>query len=137
MRVKIGDAEFEVSGPAKFAEEKVAEFLTAQGAKQEAAAAPVAQANKSATLAQLLKQASVKSDVERSLVAGYYLETIQGLQSFTASEIKDVIRQAKVTPPSNPSDVIAKNIKKGLMMHAGDKEGRIAYVLTTDGSEFV
>ena len=145
MRVKIGDAELEVSGPQKFVEEKVAEFVTAQGGKRErtglvtSTLEPAAHApgHKGVTLAQLLKKAPVKSDVDRVLVAGYYLETTQGLQTFTAAEIKDAMRAAKTSPPSNPSDVIAKNIKKGLMMQAGDKDGRMAYVLTTQGEDFV
>jgi hypothetical protein len=126
-------------------EEKVTEFVTAQSGKRENApnAVPSAEAPsmregyKTSTLAQLLKKVSVKSDEERVLVAGYYLETVRGLQNFTAAEIKEAIRGAKVNPPNNPSDVIAKNIKKGLMMQAGDKEGRMAYVLTTDGVESV
>jgi hypothetical protein len=145
MRVKIGDAELEVSGPQKFVEEKVAEFVTAHGSKREttpATGSPMEatagdQARKSSTLAQLLKKAAVKSDVDRVLVAGYHLETVRGMVSFTAADIKEAIRQAKATPPSNPSDAVAKNIKKGLMMQAGDKDGRMAYVLTTDGIEFV
>jgi len=145
MRVKIGDAELEVSGPQKFVEKKVAEFVTAQGGRREPAtipvgptdAAPVGQVNKTSTLAQLLKKVSVRSDVDRVLVAGYYLETVNRLENFTAAEIKEAIRRAKVTPPNNPSDVIAKNIKKGLMMQAGDKDGRMAYVLTTDGTDSV
>lgn len=144
MRVRIGDAELEVSGPQKFVEEKVAEFVTAQGSRRETTGAvpslepePVGHGNKTSTLAQLLKKVSVRSDVDRVLVAGYFLETVQGLQSFTASEIRDAIRGAKVSPPNNPSDVLAKNIKKGLVMQAGDKDGKLAYVLTTDGIEFV
>ena len=144
MRVKIGDAELEVSGPQSFVEEKVKEFVSEQGAKRTtpapihtSEAVAVGHGNKPSTLPQLLKKVTVKSDVDRVLVAGYYLETIQGVQSFTAAEIKEAIRGARIAPPSNPSDVIAKNIKKGLMMMAGDKDGRMAYVLTTDGVEAV
>jgi len=145
MRVKIGDAELEVSGPQKFVEEKVAEFISAQGSKHETTSIRGAVAEsiqsdaskKPPSLAQLLKKANLKSDVDRALIAGYYLETFKEYQSFTAAEIKDAIRDARISPPSNPSDVIAKNIRKGVMMQAGDKDGRMAYVLTTDGAEFV
>jgi hypothetical protein len=141
MRVKIGDAELEVSGPQAFVEEKVAAFVTAQGGGREKGGGPtsstVGREHKASSLAQLLKKIPVKSDVDRVLVAGYYLETVQGMQSFTALEIKEAIHGARVSPPSNPSDAIAKNIKKGLMMQAGDKDTKMAYVLTTDGAEFV
>lgn len=147
MRVKIGDAELEVSGPREFVEEKVAKFVSELGAKGEKAApfgrhlSEATQKNgnghKVSTLAQLLRKVAVKSDVDRVLVAGYYLETAEDARSFTAGEIKDAIRGAKAVLPGNLSDIIAKNIKQGLMMHAGDKDGRMAYVLTTDGVEFV
>ena len=71
------------------------------------------------------------------MVAGYYLETIKQQESFTTSDIVETIRAAKVPPPTNPSDCVARNIKKGTMMPSGDKEGRMAFVLTTDGVESV
>ena len=146
MRVKIGDAELEVTGPTAFVEGKIEEFVAAhQGGVGKAAThttAPTGVSSASSTkkqgsLAQLFKRLSVKSDVERTLIAGYFLESSQGAQSFTAAELRDAIRNAKSRPPSNPSDAINKNIKKGLMMSAGDKDGKMAFVLTTDGEEAV
>lgn len=147
MRVRVGEAELEVTGPPEFVEAKIESFLKQHGAPKEQTKglteatpshglAPLL-GKKQGSLAQLFKKVSVKSDLERALVAGYYLETSQGAESFTAAEVRDAIRGAKVRPPTNPSDAIAKNIKKGLMMSAGDKDGKMAFVLTTDGEEAV
>ena len=57
------------------------------------------------------------------------------MESITASEVRDVIREAKVPPPENVNDAINQNIRKGFMMSAGNKDSRIAFVLTSDGEE--
>jgi hypothetical protein len=55
------------------------------------------------------------------------------VDKFTMGELRKAISDAKVPPPKNPSDTIGKNIKKGLIMSVGEKDGKLAYVLTTDG----
>ena len=89
------------------------------------------------SVAQFFKKLSPKTDVDRALAAGYYLEKFGQQHNFTAAEVRETIRSAKVAPPKNPSDVVAKNIRKGLMMTAGDKDGKMAFVLTNDGEEAV
>jgi len=150
MRVRIADAELEVTGPKNFVEEKIAAFVKTQRdtrpqhqGTNPTSSGPmggqVAQASlaKGLSAAQFFKKATLKSDVDRVLMAGYFLEKHNGADSFTTAEITDTIRQAKIKPPANPSDSVAKNIKKGLMMSAGDKEGKKAFVLTSDGEEVV
>lgn len=150
MRVRIADAELEVTGPKEFVEEKIAAFVKAQrdsrpqhqGANPTSPVSmgdhiPPANPAKGLSAAQFFKKAPSKSDVDRVLMAGYFLEKHNGADSFTTAEITDTIRQAKIKPPVNPSDSVAKNIKKGLMMSAGDKEGKKAFVLTSDGEEAV
>ncbi len=146
MRVRVGEYEIEVTGPSDFVERKVAEFI-----KQQRSLPPVPPSvdekprlsdseppiRGSRSEAQFFRQLAPQTDVDRALGAGYYLEKIKGYDSFTAAEVRDTIRAAKTQPPKNPSDVIAKNIKKGLIMSAGDKDGKMAYVLTTDGEEYV
>lgn len=148
MRVRIADAELEVTGPQQFVDEKIAAFLKEQRdsrpphqtatppASVGVSPSPVIQ-GKGLSAAQFFKKVRSKSDVERVLVAGYFLEKHNGADSFTTAEISEAIRQAKINPPSNTADAVSKNIKKGLMMSAGDKEGRKAYVLTSDGEEAV
>jgi len=147
MRMRIGDNELEVRGPRNFVEAKIKQFLEDQRQLQESrrtgspAKAPTtshpASSAKKLSVAQLFTRLKPKTDVDRTLVAGYFLESTGGAENFTAAETRDTIKKAKRTPPKNPSDAVAKNIRKGFMMSAGDKEGRMAFVLTSDGEEQV
>jgi hypothetical protein len=149
MRVRIGQTEIEVTGPSDFVERKINEFL--EKAKQAPflqPAEPVKGAitetgvieqigGKEMSVAQFFRKISAKTDVDRVLAAGYFLEKIKDQDSYTASEISSVVRSAKIAPPRNANDAINKNIKKGYMMPSGDKEGKMAFVLTTDGEDAI
>jgi hypothetical protein len=147
IRVRIGDAEIEVTGPSDFVDKRVHEFVEQQKGRGPSvpqstqtglgAARPAAPSLKAESPAQFFKKASAKSDPERVLAAGYYLEKLSSMESFTTAEIVDTIRKAKIPRPTNPSDAVAKNIKKGMIMPAGSKEGKRAFTLTSDGEEAV
>lgn len=150
MRVRIGESEIEVTGPSDFVEKKIAEFLERQ--KQAPVIPPVSPgksvshsairttvqpSHKVMSVAQFFKKVSPKSDVDRVLAAGYFLEKFENQDSFAASEVSETIRGAKIPPPKNTNDAINSNIKKGNIMPAGDKEGKKAFVLTSDGEETI
>lgn len=147
IRIRIGDAEIEVTGPHKYVDAKVREFIEQRtwAAGSTGSPAPAGQVPgpgtvapaKAQSVAEFFKRASPETDLDRALVAAYYLEKLQGHESFTMPEVRETIREGKRTPPKNPSDAIAKNIRKGLIMGAGQKEGKRAYVLTTDGEEAI
>lgn len=150
MRVRIGDHELEVTGPIDFVEKKIAEFNeqqkatpsigTGQRAHKSKSQEPLdlMKPDKGMSAAQFFKNVSPKSDVDRVLVAGYYLEKFKGEEKFTAAELSELIRtQAKKQPPKNPNHTVNQNIRKGYMMGAGDKDGKMAVVLTSDGEEAI
>jgi hypothetical protein len=149
MRVRIGESEIEVTGPSNFVEKKIAEFLEKQrqpsvfpsAGSTEGIIPPTTEAvhtfPKGLSAAQFFKKVSAKTDLDRVLAAGYFLEKFKNQDSFTSSEVKDIIRGAKTPPPRNTSDSISKNIKKGYIMPSGDKEGKMAFVLTSDGEETI
>lgn len=145
MRVRVGEGELEVTGPSDFVEKKIAEFLEQQKSIPAASAAKslpyVGQTSpksvKGISLAQFFKKAAPKSDVVRILAAGYFLEKYKNEEKFTAAEVAQTIRSSKTPPPKNSSDCVSKNIRKGYMMASGDKEGKMAFVLTTDGEEAI
>lgn len=148
MRVRIGEAELEITGPSDFVEAKIDEFLEkirSMGAPPSAQKSPVAQnagsvdkqMPKSTSIAQLMKRITPKTDVDRVLIAGYYLEHYNDAEKFNGADIKATLKSAKVPPPKNTSDVINKNIKKGYLMPAGDKDGKMGYVLTSDGEQAI
>jgi len=149
MRVRIGDSEIEVTGPSNFVEKKIAEFVEKQKPVPvsssasptkgiiSSAAEAAQKLPKGMSAAQFFKKISTKTDVNRVLAAGYFLEKFKDQDSFTASEISDTVRGAKIPPPRNTNDAINKNIKKGYMMPSGDKEGKMTFVLTSDGEETI
>ncbi len=114
MRVRIGESEIEVTGPSDFVEKKIAEFLEKQKQAPVFLAAgstkgtipPTTEAvqtsAKGMSVAQFFKKVSPKTDLDRALAAGYFLEKFNNQDSFTASEVKDTIRGAKISPPRNP-----------------------------------
>jgi len=137
MRVRVGDSEIEVTGPPEYVEKKIAEFLK-QRPKQTTEAAPSkasipAAPARTLSPAQFFKHCTPKTDNDRTLLAAYFLEKYRNAQSATAAEIREVIREAKVPPPRNPNDSINQNIRKGLLMTAGDKDNKLAFVVTSDG----
>jgi len=146
MRIRIGDNELEVTGPKEFVEAKIAAFIqlnkplplsSGHGGTGTTASERHDDMCKPLSVAQVFKKANAHTDVDRALLAGHYLEYHAKQESFTAAEVKDTIRAAKVSPPDNPNAVVDKNIKKGLMMAAGDRDGKRAFVLTTDGEDAV
>ena len=148
MRIRIGEYELEVSGPRAFVEKKIEEFVSKQRdyapTPEKPTMSPTVRAepkgptsSKPTSVAQFFRTAAPRTDVDRALLAGYFLEKHKNEKSFTSVEVRETIKDAKISPPKNPSDVIAKNIKKGLMMSAGDKDGKMAFVLTSDGEDAV
>jgi len=148
MRVRIGDSELEVTGPIDFVEKKIAEFREHQKTTPLAGSTitppllPTQTSHKSTkgmSAAQFFKKISPKSDADRVLAAGYFLEKYKNEESFTAAELSHIIqKEAKTPPPKNSNDVVNGNIRKGYMMAAGDdKDGKKAFVLTTDGEEAI
>ncbi len=48
-----------------------------------------------------------------------------------------MIKEAKRPPPTNINDSVNGNVRKGLMMTAGERENKIVFVLTSDGEAAV
>ncbi|HHT9133412.1 MAG TPA: hypothetical protein ACFYD2_00785 [Candidatus Avalokitesvara rifleensis] len=146
MRVRVGENELEVTGPCDFVEKKIAEFLEQQKSvhtvsttkSARPATQTLAKPTKEMSAAQFFKKVSPKNDVDRTLAAGYFLEKFRNVENFTAADVAHIIRSdAKTPPPKNPNDAVNKNIRKGSMMSAGDKDGKMAFVLTSDGEEAI
>jgi hypothetical protein len=147
MRIRVGSAELEVTGPADFVEKKIEEFQ--KSIKEIIPVGPIpigsdatasqglATATKGLSANQFFKKMSLKTDIDRVLALGYFLENMKGQQNFTRAEIMGAFQEAKVTLPKNISDAISQNIKKGFIMAAGNKDNKTAYVLTTDGEEAI
>lgn len=147
MRVRVGDNELEVTGPIDFVEKKIAEFREQQKTTHSLSPTPghippltqvSSKSHKGTSAAQFFKKILPQSHADRFLAAGYYLEKIENKEKFTVAELSEIVRSGAKKPlPKNPNDVVNGNIRKGLMMAAGDKDGKMAFVLTSDGEEAI
>jgi hypothetical protein len=144
VKLAIGNFSIEVSGEAEYVDKKVDELTSRFVAswRQSASAptnippAPQTEAGgKKLSAAEFLKKSSAKSQMDRALMLGYFLER-NGMSAFTSTDLAALGTEAK-QPFANPSDLVAKLTGRGLMMSAGDKEGKRAYALTASGELYV
>jgi hypothetical protein len=78
------------------------------------------------------------NDVQKTLVIGYYLENIEGMNQFNVKDLTEGFRSAKEPPPLNINDKVNSNIQKGYMMEEKEKKDKLtAWVLTNSGEKFV
>ncbi len=143
LKLTIGSFSVEVTGPPEYAEKKleelVARYLTStKPPASEARQAPTLLGKEGKKLAptEFLKKVPHKNQSDRALALAYYLEKLEGVSSFTTTEIGDWGRNVKY-PFGNVSDVVSNLVSRGLMMSAGEKEGLRAYALTATGEEYV
>jgi len=68
-----------------------------------------------------------KNDGDRTLAAGYYIEIISGLDSFSFDDIEAFYTQAKEPAPANRRDPPYQNVKKGYFREVGKRQvGKMA-----------
>lgn len=143
LKLTIGAFSVEVTGPQDYAEKKlqelVAQYLTSGrtgGAEARATPAALEAGGKKLAASEFLRRVKPKNQTDRALLLAYYLERVEGMSSFTTTELGEKAREAK-DPFGNVSDVVGKLSARGLMMSAGDKEGQRAYALTASGEQYV
>lgn len=91
---------------------------------------------KKRSIQEVMKEKNPSTDTDRTLVIGHYLEHIEGKNEFTSADVKSGFKRAKEPVPSNVSECIRKNIKKGYIMETGEtEEGLKGYQLTNSGEE--
>ncbi|MBN1573977.1 MAG: hypothetical protein JW984_12345 [Deltaproteobacteria bacterium] len=79
-----------------------------------------------------------KSNVNKTLAIGYFLENHLGYSSFTVKDIEEGYHLAKETVPKNVNLDVIRNIEKGYMMEAKEKSGKVkTWCLTNSGTNFV
>jgi hypothetical protein len=79
-----------------------------------------------------------KSDVEKTLAIGYYLEKYEGLSSFNVKDLEKGFHDAKESAPENINYKVIMNIQKGYMMESEEKKDNLkAWNLTNTGEKFV
>lgn len=147
LKVQVGSVAVEVTGSQEYAEKKLDELLQKytgfKVSEQKAIPAHSHQASigqkstKGLAPNEFIRKFAPKTQVDRGLALSYYLEHHQSLESFTTAELADICKKAKQQAFTNISDVVGQLVSRGLLMGAGDKDGKRAYSLTTTGEEQV
>ncbi len=79
-----------------------------------------------------------KSDIQKTLVVGFYLDKYEGLDCFNREDLEKGFRSAKETVPSNINVDVNKNIGKGYFAEAREKKDKLtAWYVTNLGEECV
>jgi hypothetical protein len=141
--------EFEAEGDKKF----VSEMLKRYGPQAPVRAAPVDQrggkgpikpavvrptSGKALSIREFIQQLDLKKHTDISLAFGYFLEKYQGMAAFSPADINKCYYEAKLEP-SNTSQMIIQNTKRGFLMEAktAGEKGKKSYTLTRSGEQFV
>jgi len=95
-------------------------------------------AKKKQSIKEFILQKKPKSDVEKVLVMGYFLEKQESFKCFNADDIRNAYVTSKESIPDNINDKINLNIKKGLITEYPEKkENKKTYHLTSTGEQVV
>lgn len=78
-----------------------------------------------------------KSDNDKTLVAGYFIEIVEGRESFDFDDVEQFYAQAKEAAPANRRDPPYQNVKKGYFREVGKRQvgktARNRWALTNSG----
>lgn len=91
-----------------------------------------------ANLSEFLVEKKPATHIERVVATAYYSFHSGDAAGVTADEVIDGYGKARVSKPRNIHDVIAKSVKKGLLIESDQKkDGTKAWVITPTGEAYV
>jgi len=77
-------------------------------------------------------------DLDKTAVAGYYLEHYRNVSPFNIRDLVDLFGEAREPIPNNINDAVNKNIEKGLIMESKQKKDKKkTWTLTATGERIV
>ena len=89
------------------------------------------------SVGEFIRQLGFKKHTDIVLAFGFYLENYSGSKDFAPADINTCYYDSKLEP-SNTSQMIIQNIKRGFFMQAKKKEkGEKRYLLTQSGVDFI
>jgi len=84
--------------------------------------------------AELFASKNWRTEIDKVVLAGFYLEQFGGIQSYTIQEIRDCLVAAKIILPKNVNLAILQAAQKGWIMEVPVQSGtRKVWALTQDG----
>jgi len=151
-RLRIGDFEAEGDkafiaemlkryGPQASAEPATGQKAEKAGGAKRASTVTRNTAGKALSIREFIQQLDLKKHTDITLAFGFYLEKHQGASKFSPADINNCYYEAKMEP-SNTSQMIIYNIKRGFLMAAKkgkedkEKKGK-GYTLTRSGEQFI
>lgn len=116
IKIQPGTFAVEVSGTKDYVEGKVEELIKKYGPSYSSqpkvpASAPVT-AGKKQSASEFIKRLNVKSQADRVIALGFYLEKQRGQQDYTTSDLAEVNREAKQPAFTNIIDWLENEHKK-------------------------
>lgn len=91
---------------------------------------------KKSSAKEFLMTKELKAETQKVLALGYFLEYMEGMNSFNVNDLEEAFRAAKEKLPKNMNDAVNKNIARGFLMEAADKkDARKAWCLTSTGEK--
>lgn len=93
---------------------------------------------KPVAIREFMQSQGPRSDLQKTLVIAYFLEAFEGTVPFTVDDLRDAYSRARESGPRNLNDSVNKNIRKGLLMEARERKGKLkAWVVTSSGERAV
>ena len=87
---------------------------------------------------EFLMTKEIKTETQKTLALAFFLEQMDGMQSFNVADLESAFMAAKEKRPANTNDAVNKNIARGFIMEATEKKDtKKAWTLTTTGERFV
>jgi hypothetical protein len=117
-------------------EERVAKLEHALSSAQETGTFTAKKKRSSAK--EFLMTKNLKSETQKVLALGYFLEYTENMEAFNVSDLELAFRSAKEKLPKNMNDAVNKNISRGFLMEAaGKKNAKKAWCLTATGEKYL
>ena len=87
---------------------------------------------------EFLMTMELKTETQKTLTLGYYLEYMEGMNAFNIDDLMTAFQLAKEKRPQNMNDAVNKNISRGFLMEAPQKkDNKKAWVITSTGEKFI
>lgn len=103
-----------------------------------AAADVSASKKKKSSAKEFLMTKELKTETQKILALGYFLEYMEGMESFNVNDLEVAFRAAKEKLPKNMNDAVNKNIARGFLMEVAEKkDAKKAWCLTSTGEKYL
>jgi len=152
IKLKIGQNEIEFHGDKDWVEAKLEEFQSILQTTQvqptstiQPSTLPIIPLPVQSTATSLpdsirefhTQKGSPSKHTDTAMIIAYWLEKYRGTPSYNYVDIENAYGEALISKPSNTSDVMNSNQKKGYLIPAGDKDGKKAWRLSKSGEEYI